>query len=70
MQRARLSGLGEYVIASGISETDAEKARQELSESPHVFDPEVDERILRDAGLSDITLFYSAFTWRAWVGRT
>ena len=24
---------------------------------------------LRDAGLVDVTLFYSAFTWRGWVGR-
>ena len=58
-----------YVVASGIDADDAEQARKDISESLAVFDPEIDERILRDAGLSDVTLFYSAFTWRGWVGR-
>lgn len=29
--------------------------------------PEHDEAILRDAGFSDVALFYAAFTWRGWV---
>lgn len=29
--------------------------------------PEQDEAILRDAGFSDVTLFYAAFTWRGWI---
>jgi len=30
--------------------------------------PEQDETVLRDAGFSDVSLFYAAFTWRGWVG--
>lgn len=59
----------EYVIAAGVDADIAEQARRDISESLPVLDPEVDERILRDAGLSNVTLFYSAFTWRGWVGR-
>ena len=33
-----------------------------------LFNPELDEDILRQAGLGDVTMFYSAFTWRGWVG--
>jgi tRNA (cmo5U34)-methyltransferase len=29
--------------------------------------PEQDQAILEDAGFSDVTLFYAAFTWRGWV---
>ena len=56
-------------LAPGVDREDAEKARRDISERLDVFDPETDEKILRDAGLSDVTLFYSAFTWRGWVGR-
>ena len=59
----------DFVVASGVDPEDAEAARKDISESLETLDPEVDERILRDAGLSDVTLFYSAFTWRGWFGR-
>ena len=59
----------EYVIAAGVDEEDAAKARNDIQDSLEVFDPEVDEELLRDAGLSDVTQFYAAFTWRGWVGR-
>lgn len=58
-----------FSIASGIAPELAEQGRKDISENLAVLDPETDERILRDAGLSDVTLFYSAFTWRGWVGR-
>jgi tRNA (cmo5U34)-methyltransferase len=59
----------EFVVASGGDAEEAESWRARISESLDVLDPEMDEQILRDAGLSDVTLFYSAFTWRAWFGR-
>ncbi len=66
---AWLSRHREFVVASGVDAEEAENARRDISESLEVFHPEVDEKILRDAGLIDVTLFYSAFTWRGWVGR-
>ena len=59
----------EFVIASGVDEEEAENARKDISDSLDVLDPEIDEKILHDAGLVDVTLFYTAFTWRGWVGR-
>ena len=32
-----------------------------------LLNPDEDETILRDAGFSDVSLFYAAFTWRGWV---
>ncbi len=59
----------EFTIASGVDFDSAEKGRKDLADSLEVLDPEVDEQLLRDAGLSDVTQFYSAFTWRGWFGR-
>lgn len=58
-----------FTIASGVSVESAEKGRQEIAENLELLDPETDEKILRDAGLSDVAMFYAAFTWRGWVGR-
>lgn len=58
-----------FAIASGVDPELAEHGRRTISESLYVLDPSTDERILREAGLSDITPFYSAFTWRGWFGR-
>ncbi len=59
----------EFSIASGVDAELAEKERKDISDSLAVLDPEIDESILRDAGVADVTLFYSAFTWRGWFGR-
>ena len=59
----------EFAVASGIEAEEADNGRKDISDSLEVFDPESDEKILRDAGLSDVTLFYAAFTWRGWFGR-
>ena len=32
-----------------------------------MFSPEQDEAMLREAGFSNVSLFYAAFTWRGWV---
>ena len=59
----------EFSVASGVDVEIAEKGRKDISDELEVLDPETDEEVLRDAGLSDVTLFYSAFTWRGWFGR-
>ena len=59
----------EFSIASGVDPELAEQGRRDISDSLAVLDPEIDESILRDAGVADVTLFYSAFTWRGWFGR-
>ena len=58
----------EFVISSGTDPDEAERARQSISEGLELFDPNTDEEILQSAGLSNVTLFYAAFTWRGWIG--
>jgi tRNA (cmo5U34)-methyltransferase len=55
-------GLGEG------RERNAEKMRAAVEEHLSLLDPLEDENILRDAGFSEVSLFYAAFTWRGWVG--
>jgi tRNA (cmo5U34)-methyltransferase len=33
----------------------------------NTLSPEQDQAVLREAGFSDVSLFYAAFTWRGWV---
>ena len=32
-----------------------------------LLSPERDEELLQEAGFSEVSLFYAAFTWRGWV---
>lgn len=57
-----------YRIASGVSEDEAKQGIDDLENSLYIYPPEVDLHIMRCAGLNNITQFYSAFTWRGWIG--
>lgn len=62
-----LSRYAAFAVASGADPALAQKARAAVAAHLNVFTPEQDEKILRDAGFSDVSLFYAAFTWRGWV---
>ena len=62
-----LSRYAAFAKASGVDPEQADMARQAVAAHVSMLDPEQDEAILREAGFSDVTLFYSAFTWRGWV---
>jgi len=55
-------------VASGADPAQAENARAAVSAHLNLLSPEQDEAILREAGFSGVSLFYSAFTWRGWIG--
>ena len=57
-----------YLIAAGVDPADAERARTAIASSVEALTPDEDFAILRDAGLRDVTEFFSAFTFRGWVG--
>ncbi len=57
-----------YAISSGADPEQARTARDAIEASEMMLSPEMDEALLRDGGFSDVQLFYSAFTWRGWVG--
>ena len=63
-----LSRYADYAHESGISREVTERARATVDSDVPILTPEQDEAILRDAGFSDVVQFYSAFTFRGWVG--
>ena len=46
----------------------AERTRTTVLADVPVLTPDEDREILADAGFSDVTEFFSAFTFRGWVG--
>lgn len=63
-----LSRHRRYSIASGIDPETAEAGRANIETVLPVLNPEEDVAILNAAGLKNVRQFYSAFTWRGWVG--
>ncbi len=63
-----LSRYQDFAIASGVDPEMAANARQAVSSMVTMLEPEQDMEILREAGLSSVTTFYSALTWRGWIG--
>ncbi|WGF88379.1 class I SAM-dependent methyltransferase [Marinivivus vitaminiproducens] len=64
-----LARYAAFAVASGVEPEQAENARSTVDASVNMLPPEEDERVLREAGFSDVSLFYAAFTWRGWVAR-
>lgn len=62
-----LSRYAAFAVASGAAPEHAANASAAVAAHLDLLSPEQDEAILREAGFSGITLFYSAFTWRGWV---
>lgn len=58
-----------YAVASGADPAQTEQARTAVAASLALLDPADDEACLREAGFTDVELFYAAFTWRGWVAR-
>jgi tRNA (cmo5U34)-methyltransferase len=62
-----LSRYASFAIASGIEREKVEVAQAAIGEMLSILTPEQDETILREAGFSNISLFYAGFTFRGWV---
>lgn len=62
-----LSRYAAFAIASGAPPDQAQNARAAVDAHLNLLSPDEDEAVLRDAGFSNVTLFYAAFTWRGWV---
>ena len=45
----------------------AESARQAIGTKLTILAPEDEEAMLREAGFSDVGLFYAGFSFRGWV---
>ena len=57
-----------FALASGVDQEMAQGARQAVTAMSTMLEPHQDMQILERAGLIDVQGFYSAFTWRGWVG--
>lgn len=62
-----LSRHAAFLIASGLAPDKAANARTAIDTQTNIFAPEQDEAILREAGFSNVSLFYAAFSFRGWV---
>ncbi len=62
-----LARYAAFAVASGIEPSQAENARSKIGSSLPILSPEADEQLLRDAGFSEVTLFYVGLAFRGWV---
>lgn len=57
-----------FSVSSGIDAHRATEARETIDTRLTILTPEQDEDVLRQAGFSNVSLFYAGFTFRGWVG--
>jgi len=62
-----LSRYAAFALASGADPEQVQKMCATVDAHVPMLSPEQDVAILRNAGFSEITAFYVAFTWRGWV---
>jgi tRNA (cmo5U34)-methyltransferase len=62
-----LSRYAAFLVSSGIEPEKAAQAREAVDARTHILTPEEDEALLREAGFSEVSLFYAAFAFRGWV---
>ncbi|CAN5830812.1 class I SAM-dependent methyltransferase [soil metagenome] len=63
-----LSRYAAFAIASGVNPAVMADARTAIEAQVYTLTPGQDRAVLEDAGFTDVTEFYSAFTFRGWVG--
>ena len=56
-----------FAIDQGFDREKALGARAAVAAMLAVMSPEEDEAVLREAGFTDVAMFWAAFTWRGWV---
>ncbi|MCZ8218806.1 MAG: class I SAM-dependent methyltransferase [Acidovorax sp.] len=62
-----LSRYAAFQVASGVAPGHAARARDKVAADLAVLTPEEDEAVLREAGFSDVQMFYMGFAFRGWV---
>jgi tRNA (cmo5U34)-methyltransferase len=62
-----LSRYAAFAVISGVEPDKAEIARAKIAAELPILAPAQEEEILREAGFSDVSLFYAGFAFRGWV---
>lgn len=60
--------IARHVAFGGIDPANAESARRAIATKLFILSPEEDEALLREAGFSNVSLFYAGLSFRGWVG--
>lgn len=63
----RTMWIARHVAYGGTDPIHAESARQAISTRLSIMAPEEDEAMLRDAGFSNVSLFYAGLSFKGWV---
>jgi tRNA (cmo5U34)-methyltransferase len=64
---AWMSRYAAFLVASGSEPRQAAATREKVEKELAILTPSQDEAILREAGFSDVGLFYAGFTFRGWI---
>ena len=62
-----LSRYAAFQVASGVPPEHAARARDKVAVELALLTPEEDEVVLREAGFSDLRMFYMGFVFRGWL---
>lgn len=62
-----LARYAAFAVAQGFDPEKAETTRAAVDANLNLFSPAEDEAMLSEAGFSEVTPFYAAFSWRGWV---
>ena len=62
-----LSRYTAFAVSSGLEPDRAKGAALAIDKHLNILTPEQDEAILREAGFSEVSLFYAGFAFRGWV---
>lgn len=60
--------IARHVAFAGTDPANVESARRAIGTRLSILSPEEDEALLREAGFSDVSLFYTGLSFRGWVG--
>jgi tRNA (cmo5U34)-methyltransferase len=60
--------IARHVAFAGTDPANAESAKEAIATRLSVLSPQDDEAMLRDAGFSNVSLFYAGLSFRGWVG--
>lgn len=62
-----LSRYAAFAVSSGLDPDKARSAALAIDKNLNILAPEQDEAMLREAGFSEVSLFYVGFAFRVWV---
>ncbi len=68
VRKVWLDRYAAYAVAAGADPEMAAAAREAIAAMTTLYDPSLDVEMMEAVGLTDVSTFYTAFTWRGWVG--